>query len=171
MKMKTKIYTSLSILLYSTLFSLVYINTDGVFKFIVISVLYLALYVLLETLTKLIIALISDDPPLFDYNSIVFSPILLFLKRIHYNDLQNLYMFKKGNKYYIFQCGYFLLKQVCIVKGVGDIDEDIKKIKLEIEESFKEQLNKERLQNKYKKWDGAVDTYSRRTNSVDELSN
>jgi len=83
-----------------------------------------------EMVTKLIISLTIDDPSFFDYHTIVFSPILLFLKRIHYNDLQNLYMFKKGNKYYIFQCGYFLLKQVCIVKGVGDIDKDIKKIKL-----------------------------------------
>jgi len=45
MKMKTKIHISLSILLYSTLFSLVYINTDDASKFIGISVLSLILYV------------------------------------------------------------------------------------------------------------------------------
>jgi hypothetical protein len=169
--MKTKIYISLSILLYSTFFSLVYINTDTILKFIGISILSLVLYVALEMFTKLMIALISDNPNFFNYHSIVFSPILLFLKRIHYNGLQNLYMFKKRNRYYIFQYGYFFLKEVCTVKGVGDINEDIKDIKSKIEESFKEQLNKERLQNKYKKWDGAVDTYSRRVHSVDELLN
>ncbi len=127
------------------------------------------------SLLTLIVAAITNTIDTDNFNNptdLILPPFGLFtigFKKIYYSDLGYFWCFKKGNSITIYEQKLFTLIKITKVDYYGDIESLRKGIKREIESIYEIKLRDKNINDKFKNWDGYVDTQSKRDDKLDKL--
>jgi hypothetical protein len=130
-----------------------------------IATLVLSTVILLAT--QLIFGLILMLSDSIDQPIDIITPNLGFLtfkfKRIYYSELGYFWTLKIKDKIYVYEQSYFYLKRLFFVNIDDDINVIANDIKKELDYRFKHEVERKKLDDVYKNWNGFVDTQSERS--------
>jgi hypothetical protein len=162
---KRKIYKSLTIVTIIVNIFLSYLIVSLTHREkITIPAVFILVY-LMELILQLFIGLILMMCEKVSEPTDLVFPNLGFLtfrfKRIYYSDLGYFWCWKKSdNRVIIYKQSYFYMKKLFSIFYYGDNNQFAKKVKKELEEIYKEELNKKRQSDSFKNWNGYIDKVS-----------
>lgn len=107
----------------------------------------------------------GDDIPFF------FSMLTLGRKKIYYSDLGYFYMSikKDGTMVSIHKQGFFMSHKLFELYYNNDVEELRTLIKAHLNNIYREKLEKKKLKDKLKQWDGYIDIVSKRDDKLNQL--
>lgn len=107
----------------------------------------------------------GDDVPIF------FSVLTLGRKKIYYSDLGYFYMSikKDGSMVSIHKQGIFMSHKLFEIYYNDDVEELRSSIKAHLDSIYREKLEKKKIKDKLKQWDGYIDTTSKRDDKLNQL--
>jgi hypothetical protein len=127
-------------------------------------------------LSTLILALAQMFFGLFlriDQPTDIITPNVGFLtfkfKRIYYSELGYFWTLKIKDKIYVYKQSYFYLKRLFFVNIDDDINVIANDIKKELDYRFKHEVERKKLDDVYKDWNGFVDTQSERDGKLNDI--
>ena len=107
----------------------------------------------------------GDDVPIF------FSVFTLGRKKIYYSDLGYFYMSikKDGSMVSIHKQGIFVSHKLFEIYYNNDVEELRSSIKAHLDSIYREKLEKKKIKDRLKQWDGYIDTTSKRDDKLNQL--
>jgi hypothetical protein len=107
----------------------------------------------------------GDDIP------ILLSIFTLGRKKIYYSDLGYFYMSikKDGSMVSIHKQGIFVSHKLFEIYYNNDVEELRSSIKAHLDSIYREKLEKKKIKDRLKQWDGYIDTTSKRDDKLNQL--
>lgn len=176
--MKRKIYLLINVVVFIVTIYLANLMARETSTPIGATIGFTLLLLLVEVAISLISTIIGAISNLIDLNKIsspldlITPPFGLFtfrFKKIYYSDLGYFWCYKKGNSITIYEQKLFALIKISKVDYYGDIESLRNRIKREIESIYEIKLRDKNISDKFKNWDGYIDTQSKRDDKLEKL--